>query len=526
MLRSSLILCCLGACLALAACAAPPASAPRTATTAAAPFVPEVRDDALDRAARAAPVAFLDRIGWGADAAQLDELARLGATGLLRGQLHPPVDAPLAPAAAARMADLLDVDRPLEDWIPDLVQQQRALRDARGDAAALEQRRKDFEARRNACIEQAQAQQLLLALYAPDQLRQRMVWFWMNHFNVFRGSGMVGPMLADYTQHVIAPHALGHFRDLLAATVYSPQMLIYLNNEQNARGHLNENYARELMELHTMGVGSGYTQADVTHLAQVLSGLGVAPGGRELPPRAQGWQRGLVVFAAARHDASTVQVLGATLGSRDSSSIDQAIDLLAAQPATARHLSRQLAAYFVADDPPPALVDAMVATWARSDGDIAAVLETMFESPQFAASLSQPRFKDPLRYVLSALRVSAEGRVIENPRPLLGMLDKLGEPLGGHQTPDGYPTASMAWNSSGQLTTRFEVARQIGAGAPALFAAADAAPPRQVPALAQGAVFRAAQPRLSPATRDALAQAHGAVEWNTLWLASPEFMQD
>ena len=509
-----------------------PAARAAVDSAGAAPSGP-LESPGLDAAARAHPVTFLDRLGWGADGEQLRELQDMGATRFLQAQLRPPAR-PALPASIAPSLDGLAVDAPLQDWVPSLVAKQRRIRmqaRADGGAAAASQAKAQLEALRrqhDALTREAMAQQLLLDVYAPDQLRQRLVWFWMNHFNVFRG-GFVGPMMGDYEMRVIAPHALGHFRDLLRATMFSPQMLLYLNNAQNARRHINENYAREVMELHTLGMGSGYTQADVTHLAHVLTGLGVDLRDRPIRvrPALRGlvWREGLVVFNPARHDPAPEIVLGHVLQGRGVDEIEQLVTLLADSPATARHLCFELAQYFVADQPDPAMVAAMVRTWQRSDGDIAAVLRTLFTSPQFVASLSRPQFKDPMRYVISGVRASLHGRSIRNPRPMLGMLARLGEPLYGRSTPDGYPIDGAAWDSPGQLGTRFRIARQLGAGAPAMFASAPRGSVR-APDLAHGAVYLAARPSLRPSTAATLAQVRGRVRWNALWLASPEFMND
>ena len=502
----------------------------------------------LEAAVGAHPVAFLDRLGWGADAGELQHLRQVGALRFLQEQLHPLSDSGV-PGSVARALARLPVNRPLSQWLPTQIAAQRALFRARHQARtgapsaqSLQGRLKALQGRMSALTRQAMTEQLLLALYAQDQLRQRLIWFWMNHFNVFRG-GTLGPMMADYRQRVIAPHALGHFRSLLQATMFSPQMLLYLNNAQNHRGHINENYAREVMELHTVGLGAGYSQRDVTDLAHVLTGLGVDLTARPVwvPPklRAWVWQRGLVLFNPLRHDPEPEQVLGQTFSGRGVGELKRILTLLADDPATARHISFELAQYFVADHPSPTLVSAMVHTWLNTQGDITAVLQTMFTSPQFAASLARPQFKDPMRYVLSAVRASFEGRYITHPQPLLGMLYRLGEPLYGRQTPDGYPLNSGAWNSPGQLTTRFAVAQQLAAGAPLLFhrprrpVSALAAMRRGRPArlgrppdLAHSAVYAATEASLSRSTRRALAQSRGRVRWNALWLSSPEFMTD
>lgn len=499
---------------------------------------------ALNGAARAHPLAFLDRIGWGADRAQLHQLQQKGAERVLDAQLRPDPHPVLPPQVAQRLATLR-VNAPLVALMPPLVAEERAIRMAKRnasndtDAQSVQTQLKALFRRMNSLTEQAMTEQLLLAIYSPDQLKQRLIWFWTNHFNVFRG-GNIGPMMADYTQRVIAPHALGHFRALLQATMFSPQMLLYLNNAQNARGHINENYAREVMELHTVGLGAGYTQTDVTHLAHVLTGLGVNLADRpirvRLALRDQLWRRGLVIFNPARHDPEPERVMGRVLQGRRLGEIEQVITLLADDPATAQHVSFELAQYFAASHPDPTMVKAMVRTWQRTDGDIAAVLHTLFTSPQFAASLSRPQLKDPMRYVVSAVRASFDGRVITNPLPLIGMLYRLGEPLYGRQTPDGYPLDSTAWDGPGQLVTRFEVAQQLAGGAPALFRPVPPAlsagaiprtmlpPHRPPPQLSSSSVFLAAEPTLSRATLEALAQADNRVRWNALWLASPEFM--
>ena len=519
---------------------------PSPSVAAVRPVAPHGRDTAaLDAAARAHPVAFLDRIGWGADAAELRQLQRLGATRFLEGQLNPRANARL-PEPIARALARLPVNAPLQDWMPRVIAAERQTLSARrhmgGSQAAaqtVDQQLKALHQRMNALTRQAMAQQLLQAIYAQDQLRQRLVWFWMNHFNVFRG-GNIGPMMADYERGVIAPHALGHFRSLLQATMFSPQMLLYLNNAQNHRGHINENYAREVMELHTVGLGARYTQRDVTDLAHVLTGLGVDLRDRPIRvrPALRGWlwQQGLVVFDPARHDPRPEGVMGRTFSGWGVGEIERVITLLADDPATARHVSYELAQYFVADRPSPALLAAMVRTWQRTDGSIAAVMRTLFTSPQFAASLAQPQFKDPMRYLLSAVRASDTGRVIVNPRPLIAMLYRMGEPLYGRRTPDGYPLQSTAWSSPGQLTTRFAVAQQLGAGAPALFRRPARGPVTaeagralrgvRPPDLADSAVFEADQAILSRATRSALAQTGNRVRWNALWLSSPEFMTE
>jgi uncharacterized protein (DUF1800 family) len=236
--------------------------------------------------------------------------------------------------------------------------------------------------------------------------------------------------VGDYEDHAIRSHALGKFRDLLVATLRHPAMLRYLDNTDNASGHLNENYAREIMELHTMGVGSGYTQADVEALARILTGVGidVKPEEPKLKPelRQQLVREGAFEFNPARHDYGDKTFLGHPIKGQGFAEIDEAVDILVHHPATATHLSKQIATYFVSDNPPDALVSKMAQTFKATDGDIAAVLATMVHAPEFTASLKPGvKFKDPVHYVFSAVRLAYDDSITKRRtairwRPLRG----------------------------------------------------------------------------------------------------------
>ena len=481
--------------------------------------------DAPDEALRARLV---DRITWGSTAQGAQALAEQGVQAWLAAQLRAPANAPLPPEAQAQIDAMVITRTALEDLAPQMQQRQR---DARALAtederkAALEAWQKDM---RNLQREAGQ-RFMLRALYSPAQLREKMTWFWMNHFNVFAGKANLRAAVGDYEERAVRPHALGRFRDLLGATTRHPAMLYYLDNVQNAAGRINENYARELMELHTLGVGGGYSQQDVQELARVLTGVGVSlrPLDDEPPRmkpalRAHYVRQGLFEFHPARHDWDAKTLLGQPIRAQGLAELDEALDRLARHGATARFVTRKIAVYLVGDAPPPALLDTLARTFERTDGDIAAVLAVLFGSGEFQASLGQ-RFRDPVQYVLAGARlVHGDQPVLANTEPLLNWLQRLAEPLYGRATPDGYPLDSTTWSGSGQMSTRFEAARALGAGAIANAGAAGQRTPP--PALSQTPYLRQIDATLAPATRAALVQANSPREWNLLFLASPEFM--
>jgi uncharacterized protein (DUF1800 family) len=311
------------------------------------------------------------------------------------------------------------------------------------------------------------------------------------------------------------------------ATLEHPAMLQYLDNSQNALGHINENYARELMELHTLGVGGGYSQQDVQELARILTGVGVNAGDApKLKPELQREyiRRGAFEFNPARHDFGAKLFLGQSIEGKGFGEVEAAVSMIVARPACARFVSRQIAIYFVADNPPPALIERMAQTFLRSDGDLAAVLHTMFMSRELDAELGG-KFKDPTRYVISAVRLAYDGRPIGNTRPMLNWLNGLGEAPYGRPTPDGYPMSELNWASSGQMSRRFEIARSIGAGNAGLFDPEVGRPAGAAgfPQLSNRLYFEAMEPFLASHTRDALNLANSQQEWNTFLLSSPDF---
>jgi len=306
---------------------------------------------------------------------------------------------------------------------------------------------------------------LFRAIYSNRQLEEVLVDFWFNHFNVFLDKGNDRFMVPTYERESIRPYVLGKFRDLLEATATSPAMLFYLDNwqsvapqqpnakqaKQNARG-LNENYARELMELHTLGVDGGYTQQDIIEVARCFTGWSIS----------QPKDGGSFTFNDRNHDKGEKVVLGVTIpaggGKEDG---EKVLDILARHPSTAAFISRELAQRFVADDPPPLLLDRMAQTFRDTDGDIRAVLTTMFASKEFfSQGAYRAKMKTPFEMIVSAVR--ATGAKVDYAMPLANQISTWGEPLYRKLEPTGYSNVSAEWVNSSALLARMNFALQLG----------------------------------------------------------------
>jgi uncharacterized protein (DUF1800 family) len=482
----------------------------------------------MSAAARAEDnAALIDRLTWGSTSEALSDINRLGPDRWLRGQLRPQGPARLPPQVQAQIDSLRISREPMARIVVAMDAENKAANKLQ-DPNARQAAQQAFQRAMADLKRQAAARSLLRDLYSPHQLQEQMTWFWMNHFNVQADKRDIRAMIGDYEDQAIRPHALGKFRDLLKAADLHPAMLRYLDNDQNAVGRINENYAREILELHTMGVGSGYSQKDVEEMARVLTGVGVSlsPDTPKLKPEQQVFyvRRGLMEFNPARHDFGAKVVLRRQIGGTGLSEFEQTLDALAREPATARHVSRKLALYFMGEAPSD-LIDRMTAKFLRSDGDIAEVLGVLFKSSAFKASLGK-KLKDPIHYAVSAVRLAYDGRTIANTGPLQGWISRLGQGLYSRDTPDGYPLEDTAWSGPGQLTTMFEVARQVGANSAGLFKPSEPGAEDQAafPQLQNALFYTTLEKRLSPRTRSALAQARSPAEWNTLFLSSPEFL--
>ncbi len=487
----------------------------------------------LPAASAAEDLGLVNRLSWG-ETAQGDTLGGESAGAWLEQQLHPSADDGLSPQVQAQI-DAMEINQKSpSELISEIRVLQRQANREKGSADA-DAARKAFQQKMNDLMREAQTRSLLRDLYSRNQLKEQLTWFWFNHFNVHAQKGDIRALVGDYENQIRA-HALGKFRELLLVTATHPAMLQYLDNSQNAAGHINENYAREIMELHTLGVGSGYSQQDVQELARILTGLTINLSGQPARGRFYGNSRigfleddrnvPLTVFDVQKHDSGDKHFLGTTIRSRGINEVATAIAVLSVEPPTAHYVSKKLAQYFCCDQPSEALVRAMMVTWRKSDGDIAEVLRTLFASEEFTQSLGK-KFKDPVHYAVSAVRATYGNRVIVNAQPMLNWLNRMGEPLYGHETPDGYALTTAGWSGPGEMETRFEIAQIIGSGARNLFndPATPPPPPRPPPVLQQTAYFTALTPALSPATTDAIAKGQNQVDRNMLFLSSPEFMR-
>jgi uncharacterized protein (DUF1800 family) len=309
-----------------------------------------------------------------------------------------------------------------------------------------------------------QQAKIMRAIYSQRQLQEVMTDFWINHFNVFIFKDRCPYYLTAYERDVIRPKALGKFYDLLLATAQSPAMLMYLDNwlsigphsqaaGKNGQNGLNENYGREVMELHTLGVDGGYSQSDVTELARVLTGWTIA----------QPDDGGTFLFDPKRHEPGIKTVVGQKFYEAGSDEGIRALDMLAHSPATAQFISRSIAIRFVSDDPPPSLVNRMAETFKSSDGDIREVLRTMLHSPEFwSPKVYRAKLKTPLEFVISSVRAS--GTNVTAPDAILGVLNQMGMQPYGMSVPTGYSMKKETWETEGALLARINFATALTQG--------------------------------------------------------------
>ena len=341
-------------------------------------------------------------------------------------------------------------------------------------------------------IEQVASQKIMRAAYSKNQLQEVMTSFWFNHFNVSFAKNTCGQFILSYERDVIRPNALGKFGDLLLATAKSPAMLTYLDNFNSSREQdsakaggkrqsgLNENYAREVMELHTLGVDGGYTQNDVTEAARILTGWTIFPLGkagaknemiqklRSASP-AELEERGIIrdhdfLFLPNRHDQDAKIVMGKHFPPHGGYEEGiELLDMLAHHPSTAQFISKKIATRFVQDNPTDVLVERMAKTFRDEDGDIRKVLITMVSSPEFwHKDAVREKTKSPVEVIASSIRVL--DATITDPRQLFPWCTRMGEKIYFYQAPTGFPDQGTYWISTGSLLARMNFGLAIAAG--------------------------------------------------------------
>jgi uncharacterized protein (DUF1800 family) len=399
----------------------------------------------------------LNRIGFGPSPADIAKVREIGIENYIEQQLKP-AKLPYPARLEQRLAALTTLDARIDQLSQDFEPPKAELK-MLGEAE-----RKTLNQNKNRIVEELAQAKILRAALSPAQLQEVMLDFWFNHFNVFAGKDADKIWISSYERDAIRPFVLGKFQDLLYATAKHPAMLFYLDNWKNSTPDsrsarhtdqgINENYARELLELHTLGVNGGYTQQDVSTLAQSLTGWGLA-NGKEL------WQRSVFKFDPNRHDYKSKTLLGFQVGGPGlgEAEVESVLTRLAHHPATAQHIAYQLAQYFVADQPPDSLVKKLSNVFLSSEGDIAAVLRNLFASTEFwDQQYTQNKFKPPFRYVVSSLRATNLPPP-EDSKPLLGALRNMGEPLYFCLTPNGYPNSQEQWFNPDALLKRIDFSR-------------------------------------------------------------------
>jgi uncharacterized protein (DUF1800 family) len=511
----------------------------------------------------------LNRLGFGPAPGDIERVRRMGLEKYINGQLHPDTlgDSRMAEHLAG-LDTLAMSSRDLAQayFVPALMERRRVREQAASqpsEAAApsremrTPEQMKLMQGERKVFTDLAQ-QKILRAVYSERQLEEVMVDFWFNHFNVFAGKGQTRAYLTEYDRETIRPNVFGKFRTLLGATAQSPAMLFYLDNWQSAAAEgvptssasqrrrrnllagarrprgiagtampgrvpvapirqargLNENYARELMELHTLGVDGGYTQNDVQEVARAFTGWTIAN------PRQGGGFR----FEPRMHDDGEKIVLGHRIeaggGKRDA---EEVLDILASHPATARFIATKLARRFIADDPPTPIVERAAARFRDTNGDIREVVRTIVTSPEFfAAAAYRAKVKNPFEFVVSALRATSAETA--DAMPVVQATRELGMPPYQCQPPTGYADRAEAWVNTGALLNRMNFAVSLTSGRlrGIRVAPADAA----LPAAAGDAIVNGVLAGdLAPSTRATVAKASNEPQALALLLGSPEFQR-
>ncbi len=484
-------------------------------------------------------VHLLNRTAFGPRPGDVERVRNLGVERYIDDQLHP--ERIPDGAMDQRLVDLTTIEMSSREIaqkyaIPLQQARRRQQQNQKAGQPPDPSQRPPAMQQANQVLMELSAQKVERAIYSERQLQEVLVDFWFNHFNVDARKGPDRFLLTEYEREAIRPHVLGSFRDLLGATAKSPAMLFYLDNwlsvdpdasarrggrgrlaplappqnAQNPRRGLNENYARELMELHTLGVDGGYTQKDVTEVARAFTGWTIDQ------PRQGGGFR----FEPRLHDDGPKVVLGHHLaaggGERDG---EQVLDILASHPSTARFIATELSRRFVSDTPPVALVDRVAAAFEHTHGDLREVMRTIVTSPEFfAPEAYRAKVKTPFEFVVSSVR--ALGADAARPLPLVRAAQQLGQPLYQCQPPTGYKDTADVWVNTGALVERMNVALALTGGG-----RQSAVGSRQPGARSDAVITQVLADDVSQATRATIARATTEEQRLALTLGSPEFQR-
>jgi uncharacterized protein (DUF1800 family) len=414
----------------------------------------------------------LNRLAFGPRPGEVARVREMGLGNWIHQQLYPDRIANQALAGRLVRFETLTLDAATiarEYFLPARQQRraQRAAGTARGTSTPQPGMQPAGDAVRQdrRILAELSEAKIVRAVYSERQLEEVLADFWFNHFNVFARKGQTGIYIGEFERDAIRPRVLGKFRDLLGAIAGSPAMLIYLDNWQSVASNarmaanrqrprgLNENYARELLELHTLGVDGGYTQQDIVNVARAFTGWTIGP------PGAAGFR-----FAPNLHDRDAKVVLGQTIkaggGLNDG---ERVLDIVASHPSTARRIAFKLAQRFVSDTPPPALVDRAAKTFQDTSGDLREVVRVIVSSPEFFdAAVRGAKVKTPFEFVISGLR--AGNAEIRNGQAVIRALADMGMPLYLCQPPTGYDDTAESWVSSGALVARINFAVALTRG--------------------------------------------------------------
>jgi uncharacterized protein (DUF1800 family) len=502
----------------------------------------------------------LNRVGFGPRAGDVAAVREIGLQRYIEQQLQP--DRIADGAVAARLSGLTTIGMSSREIAEQFEIPQLQMRQERRQQAARSGQQNQpvpppdvtpaMQQRANQLVMELSQQKLIRAIYSERQLQEVLTDFWFNHFNVDARKGRTRFMLTEYERDAIRPHVLGRFSDLLTATAKSPAMLFYLDNWQSAdpngphvdpriagrrqalrrqpgrgrgllpatpgapnqpanraRRGLNENYGRELMELHTLGVDGGYTQKDVTEVARAFTGWTIDN------PRQGGEYR----FEPRIHDDGEKMVLGHQIkaggGERDGLEV---LDLLSRHPSTARFIATKLARRFVSDTPPPALVDRAAARFRETDGDLREVMRTILTSPEFlSVDAYRAKVKTPFEFVVSTIR--ATGAEVQDAMPLVRAMQQLGMPLYACQPPTGYKETADVWMNTGALVSRMNIALAVAGNQMRGIAIANQ------PADGRGLAATILNGDVSDATLATISKATTAAQMVALTVGAPEFQR-